>query len=72
MRVAVCCKGVPVNTMLESAQIVNGDIHFKDTDFYINEFDAYAIEAALYLKKSYGAETIALSLGPLRVQEVSY
>ncbi len=72
MRVAVCCKGVPVNTMLESAQIVNGDIQFRDTDFYINEFDAYAIEAALHLKNSYGAETIALSLGPLRVQEVLY
>ena len=29
MRVAVCCKGVPVDNTLESVHIVNGDIHFK-------------------------------------------
>lgn len=72
MRVAICCKGVPINVTLESVDIVNGDLHFKDTDFYINEFDAYALEAALYLKKTYGAETITLTLGPLRAQEVLY
>jgi electron transfer flavoprotein beta subunit len=57
---------------MESIAIVNGDIHFKDTDFYINEIDAYALEAALFLKNTYKAETIALSLGPLRTQEVLY
>jgi electron transfer flavoprotein beta subunit len=72
MRVAVCCKGVPVDITLESVEIANGDIHFKGGDIYINEFDAYALEAALYLKNSYGAETIALSVGPLRIQEVLY
>lgn len=72
MRVAVCCKGVPVETLLESVHIVNGDIQFRDTDFYINEFDAYALEAAIALKNSYKAETIALTLGPLRAQEVLY
>jgi electron transfer flavoprotein beta subunit len=72
MLVAVCCKGVPVETLLESVHIVNGDIHFKNTDLYINEFDAYALEASLFLKNSYGAETIALTVGPLRAQEVLY
>jgi electron transfer flavoprotein beta subunit len=72
MLVAVCCKGVPGETLLESINIVNGDIHFKNTDFYINEFDAYALEAALFLKNSYAAETIALTVGPLRAQEVLY
>jgi electron transfer flavoprotein beta subunit len=72
MLVAVCCKGVPVETLLESVQISHGDIHFKDTDFYINEFDAYALEAALFLKNSYGADTMALTVGPLRVQEILY
>src|SRR4030043_787689 len=72
MRVAVCCKGVPVETLLESFHIVDGDIQFRDTDFYINEFDAYALEAAIALKNSYKAETIALTLGPLRAQEVLY
>jgi electron transfer flavoprotein beta subunit len=57
---------------MESIAIVDGDIHFKDTDFYINEIDAYALEAALFLKNAYKADTIALSLGPLRTQEVLY
>jgi len=70
MRVAVCCKGVPIEPTLESVQVVDGDIRFKDTDLYINEWDAYSLEAALSLKSSYGAETIALTLGPLRAQEV--
>jgi electron transfer flavoprotein beta subunit len=72
MRIAVCCKGVPVDTNLESIHIVNGDIHFRDTELYINEFDAYALEAAIALKNSYGAETVALTLGPLRALEVLY
>lgn len=70
MRVAVCCKGVPIDATLEVVHIANGDIQFKGTDLYINEFDAYALEAALALKTAYGVETIAISLGPLRVQEV--
>ena len=70
MRVAVCCKGVPIDPAVESTQITDGYIQFTDTDFYINEFDSYALEAAITLKSRFEAETIALSLGPLRVQEV--
>jgi electron transfer flavoprotein beta subunit len=70
MRVAVCCKGVPIEIKLECVQIDKGDIQFKGTDFYINEFDSYALEAAIALKKDWGAETFALTLGPLRVQEI--
>lgn len=72
MRIAVCCKGVPVETKPESVYILNGDIYFRDTNFYINEFDAYALETAIALKNSSGAETVALTVGPLRVQEVLY
>jgi electron transfer flavoprotein beta subunit len=72
MRVVVCCKAVPIDTKIESVQIVNGDIQFRDTEFYINEFDAYALDTALTLKKLCGAETIALTVGPLRAQEVLY
>ncbi len=72
MRVAVCCKGVPVDPILESVQIVDGDIQYKDTEFYINEVDAYALEAAVALKDAYKTETIALTVGPLRAQEVLY
>jgi len=72
MRVAVCCKGVPVDLTLESVKIVNGDARYENTDIYINEFDAYALEAALFLEKTYKIETVALTLGPLRAQEVLY
>ncbi len=72
MKVAVCCKGVPAETLLESIDIVNGDILFKHNNLFINEFDSYALEAASALKNSYGAETVALTLGPLRAQEVLY
>lgn len=72
MKVAICCKGIPIDVTLESIHIVNGDIHYKDTEFYINECDAYALEAAIALKNLYGAETIALTLGPLRALEVLY
>lgn len=51
---------------------VDGDINYVNTDFYINEFDSYALETALSLKQRYGAETVAISLGPLRSQEVLY
>ncbi len=72
MRVAVCCKGVPVDPMLESVQIIDGDIQYRDTEFYINEVDTYALEAAIALKAAYKTETIALTVGPLRAQEVLY
>ena len=70
MHIAICCKGVPIDMVVESVQITSGDICYTDTDFYINEFDAYALEAALALKNAFGAKTTAISLGPLRVQEV--
>jgi electron transfer flavoprotein beta subunit len=72
MRVAICCKGVPAEATVESVQVAEGDVRFKDTDLYINEIDAYALEAAIALKNSNGAETVALTLGPLRAQEVLY
>ncbi|MFB3884816.1 MAG: hypothetical protein ACE144_06285 [Thermodesulfobacteriota bacterium] len=72
MRVAVCCKGVPVDPALESVQITDGDVRYKDTEYYINEVDAYSLEAAVALKAAYKAETVALTVGPLRAQEVLY
>ena len=72
MRVAVCCKGVPVDSTLETVGIAGGDIHYQETEFYINEVDAYSLEAAVTLKNSYKAETVAVTVGPLRAQEVLY
>ncbi len=72
MRIAICCKGVPVEALPESVHLDEGDLLYRDTDFYINEIDAYALEAAVTLKNAYKAETVALTVGPLRAQEVLY
>lgn len=72
MRVAVCCKGIPIDPVLESVKVVNGDVRYENANIYMNEFDAYALEAALFLEKNYQTETVALTLGPLRAQEVLY
>lgn len=72
MRVAVCCKGVPVDPDLEAIQVTGGDIRFGRAAFHINEFDAYALETAMALKEKHSAETFAVSLGPLRVQDILY
>lgn len=72
MRVAICCKGVPTESLLESVRVSEEDVEFESSEFYVNEFDAYALEAGIMLKNKYGIETFALSLGPLRVQEVLY
>ena len=72
MRVAVCCKGVPLDATLESVEISNGDMKFSGTDLYINEVDDYSLEAAMAIKNAYGAETFALTMGTLKAQEVLY
>ena len=72
MRIAVCCKGVPIDMAVDVVNNVDGDINYTGTDFYINEFDSYALETALNLKQRYDAETVVISLGPLRSQEVLY
>jgi len=72
MRVAICCKGVPAEPVLESVRVSEDDVEFESSELYVNEFDAYALEAGMMLKNKYGVETFALSLGPLRVQEVLY
>lgn len=72
MRVAICCKAVPANAMLESVCTVEGDIRYEDTKFFINEVDSYALQAAVNLKNLYKAQTVALTVGPLRAQEVLY
>ena len=72
MRIAICCKGVPIDMAVDVVNNADGDINYTGTNFYINEFDSYALETALNLKQKYNMETIAISLGPLRSQEVLY
>lgn len=72
MRVVVCCKAVATDVTPDSVHIINNDLRCDSGDLFINEFDEYALEAALSLKKSYNAETWAVTVGSLRAQEVLY
>jgi electron transfer flavoprotein alpha/beta subunit len=72
MRVAVCCKAVPVDVKPDDVEIVDGHIRTNQRDLFINEVDAYALEAALGLKRVCNAEIWAIAVGPLRAQEALY
>jgi len=72
MKVVVCCKAVATDVTPDSVQVDNGDIRCSSGDLYINEFDEYALEAAIALKKSYDVETWAITVGSLRAQEALY
>ncbi len=69
MKIAVCLKQVPArDTVLR----VNADgtwIQETDINFEVNEPDTYALEEALRLKESQGAEVVVCSLGPARAQQ---
>ena len=72
MRIAVCCKAVVTDAMLESTRVANNSLVSDSNEIYLNELDAYALEAALALKKDYNAETWAYTVGSLRSQEALY
>ncbi len=70
MKIAVCIKRVPV--MDVTFRVAAGGTAVDETGlkFDINDFDLWAVEAALQLKEKTGAgEVVVLSLGPDSVQE---
>ena len=72
MRAVVCCKAVPLDVTPDSVQVVDGAISCSSGDLYINEFDEYALEVAIALKKLYDVETWAVTVGSLTAQEALY
>jgi electron transfer flavoprotein beta subunit len=70
MQIAVRLKQVPAkNTPLHLDW--NGcAINDERTVFDMNEADAYALEAALALKDEHGADVVAVSLGPERIDKL--
>ncbi len=70
MKIAVCVKRVP--DMDVRFKIASDGASVDDTGvkFDLNDFDAWAVEAALQLKEKAGdGEVVVLSLGPASVQE---
>lgn len=70
MKIAVCIKRVPD---MEARFKIAGDgksVDYTGLKFDMNDFDAWAVEAALQLKEKAGqGEVVIISLGPDAVQE---
>ncbi len=67
MKIAVCVKEVP--DMESKFKIVDNKIDESQIAFKMNDFDQYAVEAALQLKEKHGGEVIIVSSGPDRAQK---
>ncbi|MFQ5762653.1 MAG: electron transfer flavoprotein subunit beta/FixA family protein, partial [Candidatus Bathyarchaeia archaeon] len=70
MNIIVCMKQVP-KTEFE-LEIADSKMNLKEENliFDVNEFDDYALEAALQLKEQHGGELVAVTMGPDRAREV--
>ncbi|HNR87473.1 MAG TPA: electron transfer flavoprotein subunit beta/FixA family protein [Spirochaetota bacterium] len=66
MKIVVCVKEVPD---MESKFKIIGDSKIDESQiaFKMNDFDQYAVEAALQLKEKFGGEVMIVSAGPERV-----
>ena len=70
MKIAVCVKRVPDMDVRFRIAADNASVDESGLKFDINDFDAWAVEAALQLRdKNPGSEVVAISLGPDVVQE---
>ncbi|OGG94478.1 MAG: electron transfer flavoprotein subunit beta [Candidatus Lambdaproteobacteria bacterium RIFOXYD2_FULL_50_16] len=69
MKILVCIKQV---ADLESRfQVASGQTWFNETDlaFRLNEYDEFAVEAAVQLKEQTGGDLTVISVGPARASE---
>jgi electron transfer flavoprotein beta subunit len=70
VKIAVCVKRVPDMDVRFRIAADNTSVDEAGLKFDINDFDAWAVEAALQLRdKNPGSEVVAISLGPDVVQE---
>lgn len=72
MKIAVCCKAVPLDVGPDNVEVKDGEVRTNSRDLFLNEMDEYAVEAALALRKTYNVETWAITVGPLRAAEALY
>ena len=72
MRILVCLKPVTGGTPRVRPSEDGTRLLHEGGVVAVNEGDDYALEAALALKRSHGATVTAVSLGPLRAQDILY
>jgi electron transfer flavoprotein beta subunit len=69
MKILVCLKQVPHKDARLEPRSDGGWIKEDGIKFEINDYDTYALEAALRIKDSGQAEVVVASIGPDRVQQ---
>ena len=70
MKIAVCVKRVPDMDVRFKVAADGTSVDETGVKFDLNDFDAWAVEAALQLKEKAGqGEVVVISLGPSAVQE---
>lgn len=63
MKIVLLIKQVPDSASVRMDE-ATGTVIRKAADAVVNPLDMYAVEVALCLKEAYGAQTLALSMGP--------
>ena len=69
MNIIVCIKQVPGTTQVE-IDPETGVLKRDGVESKMNPYDLYALETALRIKESYGAEITVITMGPPQSQEV--
>jgi len=69
MNIVVCIKQVPGTTQVE-IDPATGVLKRDGVDSKMNPYDLYALETALRIKESHGAEITVITMGPPQAQEV--
>lgn len=72
MRILVCVKAVPGAVSDVKVAPDGGSLQFQSSLQACNECDEYALEEAIYLKKTYGGEVTALTMGGMTTQEILF
>lgn len=70
MKIVVLVKLVPGSEARIRIAADGRSIDPADTEFVVNPYDEYAIEAALQLKEAKGGEVVAITAGPERAAEM--
>jgi len=69
LKVVVCVKQVPSTEAKVKMDPVKGTLVREGVESVINPFDEYAIEEGVRIKEKYGAEVIAISMGPPQAKD---
>ena len=72
MKIAVCCKAVPGPVTDVTVEPGGDALRFRSQLQSMNECDEYAMEEAIVLKRQYGGEIVALTMGGISTQEILY